>query len=120
LRQPHIAWIIESVLCSSLAHFALKMGASRFELPNRWSLEAAVQLIENGWLLTGLLLHALALALWIVGLKQVELSVAYPFIALGIGLTSALSWLYLSEAISWERLVGMALIASGVIVIART
>jgi multidrug transporter EmrE-like cation transporter len=74
----------------------------------------------NGWLIVGVILHALALALWVVGLKHVELSVAYPFIALGLVLVSLLSWMFLSEGLGAARLMGMLLIASGVALIART
>jgi multidrug transporter EmrE-like cation transporter len=73
----------------------------------------------NGWLLTGAILHVTALALWVAGLRQVELSVAYPFIALGLVLVSTLSWMFLGESMNVARIAGILLIAAGVLVVAR-
>ena len=119
MKSAYLTWILTSVLCSSIAHFALKLGALRLNLGGG-AADVILRLGTNGWLILGGMLHALALALWVIGLKHVELSVAYPFIALGFVLVSLLSWLFLSEALSAARLIGMLLIASGVVLIART
>jgi len=119
LKNGYLAWIVASVLCSSIAHFALKQGALRLNLGGGPA-SALLRLGTNGWLISGAMLHALALALWVVGLRHVELSVAYPFIALGFVLVSLLSWLFLNEALGAARVTGMMLIASGVVLIART
>jgi drug/metabolite transporter (DMT)-like permease len=117
LKNASLVWILSSVLCSSIAHFALKLGALRLNIDGR---AAATSFELNRWLVLGAGLHALALGLWVVGLKHVELTVAYPFIALGFVFVSLLSWLFLSEVVNPARLVGMLLIGSGVVLIART
>ena len=61
-----------------------------------------------------------ALTLWVVGLRRVDLSVAYPFIALGLVFVSLLSWAFLREGVGPARVMGMLLISSGVALIART
>jgi multidrug transporter EmrE-like cation transporter len=119
LKNAYIGWILASVLCSSIAHFALKLGALRLNLGGG-ATSAVLRLGTNGWLMFGATLHALALALWVVGLKHVALSVAYPFIALGLVLVSLLSWMFLNEALGTARLMGILLIASGVVTIAKT
>ena len=119
MKNANLAWIIGSVLCSSLAHFFLKLGAVSLE-SNASPTEAAWHLGLNRWLVLGGALHAAALVLWVIGLKRVELSIAYPFIALGFVLVSLLSWMFLNETLGVTRLVGMLLIAFGVVVIART
>lgn len=119
MKNAYLAWIIGSVLCSSLAHFSLKLGALSLE-SNAAPAEAAWHLSLNRWLVLGGVLHATALVLWVIGLKRVELSVAYPFIALGFVLVGLLSWTFLNETLGVPRLVGMLLIAFGVAVIART
>jgi len=70
------------------------------------------------WLLAGICLHVTALALWVMGLRQVELSVAYPFIALGLVLVTLLSWRVLGEPLAATHWVGMGLITAGVLVVA--
>jgi multidrug transporter EmrE-like cation transporter len=111
-----MACIISSVLCSAGGHFALKVGALRLQVSNTSAVLVAGFGI-NKWLLLGTALHALALILWVAGLKRVELSVAYPFVALGFVLVALLSWLFLNEPITPGRLIGLLLIGSGVIVI---
>jgi drug/metabolite transporter (DMT)-like permease len=119
LRKLSIYWIVASVLCSSIAHFALKLGALRLDL-DAVRANVVSSLGRNGWLLFGATLHAAALALWVVGLKHVELSVAYPFIALGVVLVTFLSCLFLNETLGAQRLMGMLLVCAGVFFIART
>jgi len=119
LKNAYLTWIIASVLCSSVAHFALKLGAVRLNTSGDL-INMIVRVSTNSWLVLGAILHAVALALWVIGLKRVELSVAYPFIALGFVLVSVLSWAFLGETLDAARVVGIILIASGVMVIART
>lgn len=102
-----------------MAHLALKLGALRLEIDGKL-IDVILRLGTNGWLIVGALLHAIALALWVMGLKRVELSVAYPFIALGLVLVSLLSWAFLNETLNTARVMGMLLITSGVVFIART
>ena len=119
MKNTPLAWILASVLCSSLAHFALKLGALRLNLDGEpRGLVPGIHI--NGWLVTGGGLHVIALALWVVGLKRIELSVAYPFIALGLVFVSLLSWMFLKEMVGPVRILGMLLISSGVVLIART
>jgi multidrug transporter EmrE-like cation transporter len=119
VKTAHLAWIVISVMCSSLAHLALKLGAMRLDFSAGLA-DVILRLATNGWLIVGATLHVFALALWVVGLRHVELTVAYPFIALGFILVSLLSWMFLSETVSVTRLMGMLLIGAGVVLIART
>lgn len=105
-------------MCSSLAHFALKIGALRLNLETIRT-DAILNFSLNRWLVFGGSLHVIALWLWVVGLRHVELSVAYPFVALGLVLVTVLSWLFLKEMVNPIRLTGMLLISSGVLLIAR-
>jgi len=118
MKNAYLTWIVASVLCSSFAHFSLKLGALRLNAGGGL-VNMIVRLSTNGWLILGAALHAIALTLWVIGLKRVELSVAYPFIALGFALVSLLSWAFLGETFDTARLVGILLIATGVMVIAR-
>jgi multidrug transporter EmrE-like cation transporter len=111
--------IVASVVCSSVGQLALKLAASDVEL-DRSLVQTLARLATNGWLVVGVILYLVALALWIPGLKKVDLSMAYPFIALGVVLVTLLSWLFLQEAIGAARLAGIGLIACGLFLIART
>jgi multidrug transporter EmrE-like cation transporter len=52
-------------------------------------------------------------------LARVPLSVAYPFVALGLVLTTAFAVIILGEAIHCLTIVGIALITAGVCLIGR-
>ena len=118
MKYAPLVWILTSVMCSSLAHFALKIGALRLNAESAPT-DAILQFSLNRWLVLGGSLHVIALGLWVIGLKHVELSVAYPFIALGLVLVTFLSWLFLKEMVNPVRLTGMLLISGGVVLIAR-
>jgi drug/metabolite transporter (DMT)-like permease len=53
-------------------------------------------------------------------IKYVELSVSYPFIALGFVLVGLLFWVFLHEVMSILRLLVMILITSGVVCVVRS
>jgi multidrug transporter EmrE-like cation transporter len=119
VKNAQLAWIVASVMCSSLAHLALKLGAVRLDFSAGLT-DVILHLATNSWLIAGTALHILALGLWVLGLRHVELTVAYPFISLGFILVSLLSWMFLNESVSAARLMGMLLICAGVVLIART
>ncbi|MHB8814122.1 MAG: EamA family transporter [Steroidobacteraceae bacterium] len=115
--RPGISWLLASVCCSSLGHLSLKLAART--LQQAAGLMGMVgNAVRSPWLLTGICLHVTALALWVMGLRQVELSVAYPFIALGLVLVTLLSWTVLGEPLVATHWVGMGLITAGVLVVA--
>lgn len=65
-------------------------------------------------------LYAAATLLWIQLLRQVDLSRAYPFMALSFVLVPLLAALFFGERLSAPYLAGVALIVGGVAVIARS
>ena len=115
--RPGLAWLLASVCCSSLGHLLLKLAARALGQPAGLA-NLAFTAARSPWLLAGICLHVLALALWVTGLRYVELSVAYPFIALGLVLVTLLSWSVLGEPMIATHWVGMGLIAAGVLVVA--
>lgn len=115
--RPGIGWLLASVCLSSLGHLSLKLAALR--LPGRLEWASMLPtLAANPWLPVGITLHVLALGLWMIGLRQVELSIAYPFIALGLVLVTLLSWSVLGEHLHALQWLGIALVTSGVVVVA--
>jgi multidrug transporter EmrE-like cation transporter len=115
--KPAMGWLLASVCCSSVAHLSLKLAARA--LPSAGSLpQLLAGAIFNPWLCAGIALHVFALGLWVIGLRTVDLSVAYPFIALGLVLVSLLSWGVLDERLAAAQWFGIALITVGVVTVA--
>ena len=68
----------------------------------------------------GVACYAVSLVLWIMALSRTEVSVAYPMLSLGFALNALLAWWLLGEAVSAQRLAGIAVIIAGVWLVARS
>jgi drug/metabolite transporter (DMT)-like permease len=113
--------ILLSVACSSLAHLAFKLGVNGVESAISGSNRLFVAaLAGNPYVLGGLLLHAAALGTWLLALRRVDISYAYPFIALGFVLVLGLSAWFLDERLTTARVIGVAFIIGGVFCVARS
>lgn len=74
----------------------------------------------NPLILLALPLYGGALLMWLIVLSRLQLSFAYPFLALNYVINALLAQAILGEHISFLRWVAIGLICSGVIVITRT
>ncbi len=93
-----------------------RLGASILQQPLQTALTVAS--VPTIWL--GLACYALGAVLWMVVLSRLDLSFAYPLLALSYILIPLLSYLILGENIPPLRWVGIAVIFIGVIIVART
>jgi len=118
----NILIILLSILMSSTAHVVLKKGMMTHALIAEKP-DGIISLIwtvgTNPWVLGGMFLHVSALVVWLWALSKVDISFAYPFLALGYVLVSAMAWLWLGEELTLMRLRGMLIIILGVLVLAK-
>jgi drug/metabolite transporter (DMT)-like permease len=116
--------IILSVLCSSVAQIALKKGMTQCDCSFAPQISNILPLISalalNLFVLTGVLLHILALFTWLYVLRHVEVSYAYPFISMGFVVVLLLSYLLFNESINIYRICGVALIIIGIFLIGKS
>ena len=70
--------------------------------------------VTNGWLLTSLALYGITTLGWIWVLRHAPLHLAYPFMGLAFLIVPLLAWAFLGEPLTWQTLVGGALILAGV------
>ncbi len=68
----------------------------------------------------GLFLYALGAISWIAVLRRMDLSYAYPFLALNFVLIALVGQFVLGEAVPWIRWVGIAAICVGILLIANS
>jgi uncharacterized membrane protein len=61
----------------------------------------------------------LASLAWMLALKEFELSKAYPFMSLSFVMVLLVSYLFLKETLSIEKIIGSVLIIVGIIVISK-
>jgi len=116
--RPGLGWLLASVCCSSVGHLSLKLAARSLQALTA-SGTPLLRAVLTPWFALGIALHVAALGLWVMALRRVELSIAYPFIALGLVLVSLLSWGVLAERPQPAYWLGLTLIVAGVLVVAR-
>ncbi|WP_455206799.1 EamA family transporter [Kaarinaea lacus] len=118
----NISIILFSITVSSTAHVLLKKGMSQqqssvSELPSVW--DSVFNIATSPWVLVGMMLHVAALVIWLWALSRVDITFAYPFLAVGYVLVSLMAWLWLGETITLTRFFGMAVIIIGIIILSR-
>ena len=70
--------------------------------------------------LLGLFFYGCGALAWIAVLRRMDLSYAYPFLALNFVLIALVSYFILGETIPASRWIGIGVICLGILVVART
>lgn len=70
--------------------------------------------------LLGTVSYTISILFWIYALSRVDLSFAYPFLALSYVLVIIASWLLLGERIPPLRWIGLAVICAGILIVSRS
>ena len=107
---------------SSTAHVFLKKGMltnATDAVNTSGIIERAWVAATNIWILGGMSLHVGALVVWLWALSRVDITFAYPFIALGYVLVSLMAWMWLGEQLNHTRILGMATIVVGIVILSR-
>jgi multidrug transporter EmrE-like cation transporter len=124
MQASTLALILVSVCMSAAAQIVLKFGMSsdsvRSAIANSPWTETALQVLCNPWVLLGLALYGGSMVFWLAVLSRVEVSFAYPFVAVGFVVTMLCGWLLMGDAMSVQRVAGTLLIAGGVVLVARS
>ena len=111
------ALIGASVVAAVLGQLSLKYGLSQGdELVSSefW------RLILNPYVLAGLALYGGGALAWMGVLSRVDLSLAYPFLALNFVLVPVVAYSVLGEAVPLGRWLGIAVIVGGILIVARS
>jgi multidrug transporter EmrE-like cation transporter len=114
------------VTLSALAQISLKAGMAAVAgrahaLPPGLSggLHTMLLALSQPWVLLGLGLYALGAMVWMLVLARLDVSIAYPFVALGFIVVMLLGALFFGESITLMKLCGTVLVGIGVWLIAR-
>ena len=110
---------IVSVMISVAAQFSLKAGMSGVKARPELGSYPLLDIFTNKFVLLGFVLYGLGAVVWLGVLSKWEVSKAYPLVGLGFAMT-ALVGMLVGEQVSLLRLGGVALICSGVVMVART
>lgn len=121
---PVLAAVLASVLLSAFAQIALKAGMSRPEVLGAMAQGGAggiaLAVASQPWVIVGLGAYGLGMLVWLFVLSRIDVSLAYPFVSLGIVVTMALGYLVFGEAVTTARLAGAGLVVAGILVLATS
>lgn len=112
-----------AVLLGVAAQLLLKAGTNalgRFAFSLDNAVPVGLQLALEPRILGGTGCYALSLVLWVMALSRTEVSAMYPMVSIGFALNALLAWWLLGEALSLQRIAGIAVIMLGVVLVARS
>ena len=111
------------VLLNAFAQLWLK-AATRISGPlvasDAGVLNRALQLLVVPSLWYALTAYGLSVVVWIIGLSRVPVSQAYPLLSLGYVLNIGLAYWLFDEVPNVQRVMGVAVIIAGVVLVARS
>ncbi|WP_396231685.1 EamA family transporter [Geminocystis sp. GBBB08] len=120
LNLFNVSLIILSIICSSTAQIMLKIGTNRIGNQISNIVDFFLKAASTPQIIAGVSLHVGALLFWLLALRRVDVSYAYPFISLGFVFVMFMSAIWLRETVSLDRIIGVILILMGIIYVARS
>lgn len=69
---------------------------------------------------TGMVCYGASLCVWLAALAKAPVSTAYPMLSLGYVVVAAVSVLWLGESMGPAKVLGIALICAGVVLVSRS
>lgn len=115
------AIVFSSVFLSAVAQLSFKHGVSNVDLEQYSNLiYKAWFLFTSPFVILGLTLYGVGTILWLFALKQLDLSLAYPFVGMSFLFVLIFSILFLNEPFSINRLIGTVVIIIGIIILSKS
>jgi multidrug transporter EmrE-like cation transporter len=121
-----ITWvlILSGVGLNAAAQLLLKVAAkplSHFSAFNADILSSSVMiLLKSPPFWAGMLCYAASVCVWVAALSKAPVSTAYPMLSLGYVVVAAVSVMWLGETLTLPKVLGIALICGGVVLVSRS
>jgi len=125
MHPKSVILLLVAVLLGVLGQLLLKMGmiqvgALEFEGGLAGLIRVGIRVFSNLKVLGGFASYGISSLFWIIVLSKIDLSLAYPMLALNYVLVPLTAWLFLSEQVPPTRWLGIGVVIIGVIIISRT
>jgi multidrug transporter EmrE-like cation transporter len=115
--------VIFSSLCTVVANLLMRGGILRtgsFTLSLSSFLTQIFSLVRQPLFVLGAVFYAVAALLWFDVLSRENLSTSYPLlVSLTFVLVTMGAMVFFHERISWQKVIGLAIILAGIILVAR-
>lgn len=112
-----VVMLLVAVSLGAAGQICLKLGVNQL---GGGGLMGALRGIFTPYVFTGFVLYALSSVIYLMALQKLDLSYAYPFVALSFVMVTLLSWRLLGETLPLLRMVGLVLIMAGVLTVAAS
>ena len=116
-------YILLSIFLGVVSQLIIKwqMSAFSFDDYEAWQEKFALafSMLLNPFIIISLVLTLLAGVSWMIAMTRFEISYAYPFTLLGLVLVTIFSVIFFGESFNIFKLIGIALIALGIVVISK-
>ena len=121
-----ITWalILTGVGLNAAAQLLLKVATKplgHFSVFNAETLSSSVLILFKSlpfW--SGMLCYAISVCVWVAALSKAPVSTAYPMLSLGYVVVAAVSVAWLGETLTPGKVLGIALICAGVVLVSRS
>jgi multidrug transporter EmrE-like cation transporter len=116
-------FILTGILLNAVAQLLLKAGTNAvgaIHLNAQNWLDTGIKLATQLPILGGLACYVISVGVWIIGLSRVDVTIAYPMLSIGYIVNALGAWYFLGEAVSVQRLLAIAVIIVGVVLLTRS
>jgi len=118
------ALILTGVGLNAAAQLLLKVATKPLAHFNEFNVDvlssSAVILFRSVPFWTGMLCYAASVCVWVAALSKAPVSTAYPMLSLGYVVVAAVSVAWLGETLTPAKMLGIALICTGVLLVSRS
>ena len=115
--------LMTGVLLNAGAQLLLKAGTNSvgmFEFSRDNILPIGWKLATEPHIIGGLACYVISVVVWVLALSRVEVSIAYPMLSIGYVVNAVAAWYLFGESLTASRLLGIAIIILGVVIISRS
>jgi len=119
MKGANFLYILTTVLCTVYGQLIVKWqvsAAGAFPTSSRAKAYFLLRLLVNPWILSSLVAAFLAMLSWMAAMTKFKLSYAYPFMSLAFVLVLILSVLLFHEPVTAPKVLGIMLVAAGLII----
>jgi multidrug transporter EmrE-like cation transporter len=121
-----ITWllILSGVALNAAAQLLLKVATrplAHFSVFNADTLNSSIVILLKSvpfW--SGMLCYGASVCVWVAALSKAPVSTAYPMLSLGYVVVAAVSVGWLGETLTPAKVLGIALICAGVVLVSRS
>jgi multidrug transporter EmrE-like cation transporter len=117
------ALILTGVILNACAQLLLKAGTNALgtiSLNGQNWFPTFVKVFSQPPIIAGLGCYGISVIVWIISLSRTDVTIAYPMLSIGYVVSAIGAWMFLGEIVSPQRMLALAVIIVGVILLART